>query len=83
LILVVAVIVTPACGGSSDGRFTDASSESGEPVRFEAADGVELAGRVFGDGPVASSWRTWAEEEICRRTSIRLLGRWPSVDISR
>lgn len=52
MLLLLPALVRPACGGSSDSGVTDASAESGEPVRFEAADGVELVGRAFGDGPV-------------------------------
>jgi pimeloyl-ACP methyl ester carboxylesterase len=50
--LVVGALVLPACGPSSKRDRTHHSSRSGEPVIFDAADGVRLTGKVFGEGPV-------------------------------
>jgi pimeloyl-ACP methyl ester carboxylesterase len=49
--LVVGALVLPACGTSAQ-PDSDRSSTRGERVAFEAADGVRITGKVFGEGPV-------------------------------
>jgi hypothetical protein len=80
---LVSNLVFSACVASSEHGREDAVLARGERIDFEAADGVRLTGTVFGLGRSASSSRTWAGEAIRRRTSIGLLGRWPSAAISR
>jgi alpha-beta hydrolase superfamily lysophospholipase len=45
-------LATSACGSSSTGEAQRASSTRGEKVAFQASDGVELVGRIFGEGDV-------------------------------
>jgi dienelactone hydrolase len=47
----MAALVVAACGTSSE-PARDSSPTRGEPVSFDAADGVRLTGTVFGEGPV-------------------------------
>jgi pimeloyl-ACP methyl ester carboxylesterase len=48
---VLPVLVASACGGSSKDS-AGVGRTTGEKVTFEAADGVKLSGRIFGDGRV-------------------------------
>jgi dienelactone hydrolase len=50
--LLVIALLLPACGTSSKSDSSHRVSERGKPVAFDAADGVRLTGRVFGEGPV-------------------------------
>jgi dienelactone hydrolase len=47
--IVMGVLVLVACGAAAEREPT---SNRGEPVAFEAADGMRLTGRVFGHGQV-------------------------------
>jgi alpha-beta hydrolase superfamily lysophospholipase len=48
----VGLLVTSACGSSSAGDVQGASSIRRGKVTFQASDGVELVGRIFGEGDV-------------------------------
>jgi predicted alpha/beta hydrolase len=50
--LALCAVVFSACGSSSKDDAPGASSPRGEEITFEAADGVKLVGRIFGDGDV-------------------------------
>lgn len=50
--MAVCSLMLSACGTSSDHDAQGTSSSSGQQVVFEAADGVRLVGRIFGDGDV-------------------------------
>jgi uncharacterized protein len=51
-LLALSSLALAACGTSSEDDAAGASPPNGELVTFEAADGIELAGRIFGQGRV-------------------------------
>lgn len=50
--LALSTLVLSACGASSDDESQSPSSTAGQEVTFQAADGVKLVGRIFGEGEV-------------------------------
>jgi pimeloyl-ACP methyl ester carboxylesterase len=71
LVLLVGVLLLPACGGTSDDGPNEASN-SGERVQFEAADRVQLAGRIFGAGEVGVVMAHMGREEDSQADWFRL-----------